>query len=76
MLNQRLKDKQEAKQFKKWIILATMRHWIVRLFEIFDHERFMIAHRRRMLPIFLRIRTKFRKRVLVYGRPYELRLRK
>ena len=62
---------------KEWITLATARFWMQRIFEIFDHERFMIAHRRKMFPVFLRIRTKFRRRILRFGKnSYEVRQRK
>ena len=76
MLEQRIRDLERAKQMREWIIMATLRHWVVRIYEIFDHERFLIAHRMRMFPVFLRIRTKMRKRIFAYGKPYEVRERK
>ena len=76
MLEQRIRDLERAKLMREWIILATARHWVLRIYEIFDHERFMIAHRMRMFPVFLRIRTKMRKRIFGYGKPYEVRERK
>ena len=76
MLEQRIRDLERAKLMREWIILATLRHWVLRIYEIFDHERFMIAHRMRMFPVFLRIRTKMRKRIFAYGKPYEVRERK
>ena len=76
MIEQRMRDLERAKLMKAWIVQATLRHMIVRTFQIFDHERFMRVHRIKMLPIFMRIRTKFRKRIFGYGKPYEVRERK
>ena len=36
----------------------------------------MVMHRVKMLPIYMRIRTKFRKRIYMYGKKYEDRTRK
>jgi len=71
-----MRDLERAKLLRQWIVHAKTRHMMVRTYEIFDHERFMVAHRVKMLPIFMRIRMKFRKRILGQGRPIEMRIRK
>ena len=58
-----MRDLERAKLMRAWIVRAKLRHMVVRAFQLFDHERFMIMHRVKMLPIFMRIRTKFRKRI-------------
>ena len=46
------------------------------MFEVFDRERFLVAHRQKMLPIILRIRLRIRRNILHYGPTYPERLRK
>lgn len=60
----------------RWLVMSKLRFYVQRTFERFDRERFMIAHRKKMIPIFMRIRTKLRKRVTLYGKTYKERERK
>ena len=47
-----------------------------RMWGKFERELFMIEHRRKMLPIVLRIKVRFRKRLTRMGPTFEGRLRK
>ena len=76
MLEHKIKQIQRQKQMRRWLVLMMLRHYIQRTFERFDRERFIIMHRKKMIPIFMRIRTKLRKRVLLYGDNYVDRERK
>jgi len=76
MIDAKMKEMEMARILKVWIVHSILRHIMIRTYEIFDHERFMKEHRVKMLPIFIRIKSRFRKRVFGYGKPYEVRIRK
>ena len=76
MLEEKIKEVQRARMVRAWIVHAAVRRTVQRVFEVFDRERFMIAHRKKMMPIIFRIRRRLRKRVLQYGGPLEERLRR
>ena len=56
------------KRMRKWIVMATLRHSIIRAFERFDRKRFLVEHQRKMFNIAMRIKFRFRKRIKVYGK--------
>ena len=76
MFQQKLQQVQRRKQMRRWLVMSKLRFYVQRTFERFDRERYMIAHRKKMIPIFIRIKTKLRKRVLLYGKDHKERQRK
>ena len=76
MLAQKVTDVQRSRMLAQWVLRERVHFIISRVFQVFDHERFMIVHRVKMMTIALRIRLKFRKRVLAYGKTYEQREQK
>ena len=76
MLAQKIENVKRAKQLKLIIAYATLRSALKRCWEVFDRERFMIEHRRKMFPVITRIRIKLRKAVFHYGRQIKERHRK
>ena len=61
---------------RSWIVLAKLRYMIVRLYEIFSRETFMIQHQKKMIPIYANIRLKFRRSILRRGKKFKTRTKK
>ena len=76
MLKQKLQVADLSRRLRLWIVHAKLQEILTTMWQRFDRERFMIVHRAKMFPIYLRIKSKFRKRILKFGKTYEQRTRK
>ena len=68
-----MKEIERAKQMKQWLVMMALDHHMKRSFQIFDRERFIVANRKKMMPIFFMIKMRMRKRVRLYGDTVEKR---
>ena len=59
---------------KQWLVLMALNHHMTRTFQIFDRERFIVANRKKMMPVFFMIKMRIKKRVRLYGDTVEKRL--
>lgn len=74
MLQKKLAEVKKANQLKHWIVLAHLRYHTMRAFQIFDRERFLINHRRMMLPIVQMIKIRIKRRMKAYGANFDTRI--
>lgn len=73
LLEQKLKEVEKRRMVRQWLTIMELRNRLVRTFQVFDRERFLIARRAKMLPIYLHIKVRLRKQVLHFGPKYPLR---
>ena len=76
MLEQKLKIADLSRRLRLWIVKSKLQELLKVMWQKFDRERFMIKHRAKMFPIYLSIKSKFRKRVTRFGKTFEQRTRK